>query len=54
MGESALALRKMTSPYEACLFIGNSMGGYAALAFGWQTQCDRILTDDLTGDLLLF
>ena len=43
MGESALALRKMTSPYEACLFIGNSMGGYAALAFGWQTRCDRIL-----------
>lgn len=44
MHESMLRLRWIVEGYEASLFLGNSMGGYAALAFGLQVPATRVLS----------
>jgi hypothetical protein len=41
--ESIAQLRDFIAPYDWTVFVGNSMGGYAALAFGWVAQASRIL-----------
>ena len=40
---SVSALGELRDRYEKTIYIGNSMGGYAALAFGFLTAADKII-----------
>jgi len=41
--QSEAALRNLRGQYDKTVYVGNSMGGYAALAFGFLTDASRIV-----------
>jgi len=40
---SAARIRALIQDYDRTIFVGNSMGGYAAIAFGWLSGADLVI-----------